>query len=115
MKCPNCLSHDVRRSRRQGPKEGLALRLKGQAPFRCRHCDLRFIDKADDVDAGAAGRPLSFADYLGLRGWARRAFSDHAIIGGVGSVLLVGLIILLFAFSLGWIDPVILRTGLTLD
>lgn len=115
MSCPNCLSHDVRRSRRQGPKEGLALRLKGQAPYRCKCCDARFIDKADDGDAGATGHHLSFADYLGLRGWARRAFSDYVIIGGLGSVLLVGLIILLFAYSLGWIDPLVLRRGLALD
>ncbi|MCB1941122.1 MAG: hypothetical protein KDI53_03595 [Candidatus Accumulibacter sp.] len=105
MKCPSCFSEDVRRSRRRGPKEGTALRLKHQAPFRCQECGLRFIEKVEDGDPSAAPRRLSIADYLGLRGWARRAFSDHMILGTLVTVLLALLIGLFFAVALGWIEP----------
>ena len=102
MNCPNCHSEDVRRSRRSGPREGIALRLKHQAPYRCQHCATRFIAREDA--AVALQRQLSFADYLGLRGWSRRFFSDRVILGGLTSLLLLLVIGVFFSVAVGWIN-----------
>ena len=105
MKCHGCLSEDTRRSRRRGLREGMALRLKKQAPFRCLSCGMRFVARIDDSDAPASPHYVSIADLLGLRGWARRVFTDHLILGSLGTALLVTLIGLFFAVALGWIQP----------
>jgi hypothetical protein len=110
MKCPNCNSEDVRRSRRRGPQEGLTLRIMGQAPFRCRSCDLRFTAKKDGDEAIAHDRHISFANYLGLSGWQRRVFSDDTVFASLLALLLLVFIIAFFALALGWIDPMFLRT-----
>ncbi|MCP5228271.1 hypothetical protein [Accumulibacter sp.] len=52
---------------------------------------------------------MSFADYLGLRGWARRAFSDHMVIGGLLAILFLVMLGLFFAFALGWLEPLVLH------
>lgn len=109
MKCPDCNSEDVRRSRRRGPKEGTALRLKGEAPYRCRQCGSRFAAKSEETDQSSAPHQVSFADYLGLTGWARRAFSDHAVIGGLLAIVFLVMLGLFFAFALGWLDPLVLH------
>jgi len=105
MKCPNCLSDDVRRSRRRGPREGITLRIKHQAPYRCRQCDFRFVGAEDDGDGTSARRQVSFADYLGLRGTARSLLSDRVILGTLGFLLFITLIVLFFALAFGWINP----------
>lgn len=105
MNCPKCLSEKVRRSRRRGPREGIVLRFKGQAPYRCRLCGLRFIAGEERADAAAKRRQLSIADYLGLRGYARRIFTDHMILGGLISLLLLLVSLILFlSVAFGWID-----------
>jgi DNA-directed RNA polymerase subunit RPC12/RpoP len=106
MNCPNCHSEDVRRSRRSGPREGIALRLKHQAPYRCAHCSTRFIAREDAAAGGP--RQLSFADYLGLRGDSRRFFTDQMILGGLTSLLLLLVIGVFFSMALGWINPLTL-------
>lgn len=42
MECPNCKSHDIRRSGRRGFYEGLVLRMALRAPFQCQKCQNRF-------------------------------------------------------------------------
>ena len=105
MSCPRCHSPDVRRSRRSGPREGIALRLKHQAPYRCNRCGARFIASEE---AGATPHPLALADYLGLRGRARRFFTDRMIVGGVASLLFLLMITVFFSIALGWVDPLLL-------
>lgn len=105
MKCPNCLSENVRRSRRRGPKEGLALRVTHQAPYRCRECGLRFNHREDDGIDGASRRDLSLADYLGLRGAARRYCTDQVIYGALALLVFIVLVSVVFAFAFGWIEP----------
>lgn len=105
MKCSACHSEDTRRSRRRGVREGITLRLKQQAPFRCLACGLRFVAKIEDRHSAAAPHYVSIADYLGLRGWARRVFTDYLIVGGLGTFVLLTLVVLVFAFALGWIQP----------
>jgi hypothetical protein len=68
MKCHSCGSEKVRRSQRQGIREGILLRLALAAPYRCHDCDSRFI-----VFDGRCGNLLwnreeSFAEFIGLRG-----------------------------------------------
>lgn len=104
MKCPYCFSENVRRSRRRGPKEGFALRVTHQAPYRCRDCGSRFNHKEDDADHDET-RDLSFADYLGLRGAARRYCTDQVIYGALALLLFIVLVGVVFAFSFGWIEP----------
>ena len=83
----------------------MVLRFKGQAPYRCRHCGLRFVAGEQQADAAARRRQLSIADYLGLRGYAKRIFTDRMIIGGLISVLLLLVsLILFFSVAFGWID-----------
>jgi hypothetical protein len=41
LKCPNCASADVRRSRRQNASEAIRMSL-GNYPFRCLACNTRF-------------------------------------------------------------------------
>jgi len=103
MNCPNCQSNDVRRSRRRGPQEGLALRVKHQAPYRCRACGLRFI--AEEEEPADSDRALSIADYLGLRGWARRILTDQVIYGGIALLVILVVIIMVFVLALGGIAP----------
>ena len=105
MSCPKCHSSDVRRSRRSGPREGTTLRRKNQAPYRCNQCGARFIASEQ---AGATPRPLSLADYLGLRGRVRRFFTDRMIVGGVASLLFLLMMTLFFSIALGWVDPLLL-------
>lgn len=110
MKCPSCNSEDVRRSRRRGPQEGMALRLKKEAPFRCRDCGLRFVARNEVEEIGSSpGRRLSFADYLGLRGWPRRVFTDQLILGGLLVTAVLGITLFIFAFAFGWVDPLFLH------
>lgn len=113
MKCPNCQSEDTHRSRRRGPKEGITLRLKHQAPYRCRQCGSRFVAAENEGSADAVRRHLSFADYLGLRGPTRKLLSDHVILGTLIFLLLAIMIALLFALALGWIDPLSLLSEST--
>jgi hypothetical protein len=83
----------------------MVLRFKGQALYRCRHCGLRLIAGEERADAAANRRPLSIADYLGLQGYARRIFTDHMILGGLISLLLLLVsLILFFAVAFSWID-----------
>ncbi len=103
MNCPNCQSDNVRRSRRRGPQEGLALRVKHQAPYRCRDCGLRFV--AEEDASSEAGRPLSIADYLGLRGWARRVLTDQMIYGTLALLVILVVIVLIFFLAFGGIAP----------
>ena len=103
MQCPNCLSGNIRRSRRRGLREGLALRLKHQAPYRCPRCGLRFVAAEDD--GAAVKRQLALADYLGLQGPVRKMFSDRAILGSLALALILLFMALIFAFSFGWIEP----------
>ena len=110
MKCSSCNSDDVRRSRRRGLQEGMTLRIKSQAPFRCRSCGLRFAAKNDADDAGGNDRHVSFADYLGLTGWPRRVFSDYTVFASLLGLLLLVFIIVFFALAFGWIDPMFLHT-----
>jgi transcriptional regulator NrdR family protein len=107
MNCPNCHSENTRRSRRRGLREGMALRLKHQAPYRCTECGLRFI--ASDEATAADHHWVSIADYLGLIGKQRLAFSDHVILGGLTSLLLGLSIVLFFAVAFGWIEPSFLQ------
>lgn len=99
MNCPNCNSDEVRRSRRRGPQEGLALRAKHQAPYRCRACGHRFI--ADDEKSVDSDRALSIADYLGLHGWARRALTDQMIYGMLALLIILVVIIVVFVLAFG--------------
>ncbi|MBL8394678.1 MAG: hypothetical protein JNK99_08010 [Candidatus Accumulibacter sp.] len=103
MTCPNCHSPNVRRSQRRGLKEGTALRRKHLAPYRCVACGTRFIAPAEAVTEEQ--RALSIADYLGLTGRSRQLFTDHVILGGLTSLLLVLSILLFFSLAFGWIDP----------
>lgn len=103
MNCPKCQSDDVRRSRRRGPQEGLALRVKHQAPYRCRACGLRFV--AEEEVTAESDRPLSIADYLGLRGWARRILTDQVIYGGIALLVILVVIIMVFVLAFGGIAP----------
>ena len=83
----------------------MVLRFKGLALYRCRHCGLRFIAGEERADAADSRRQLSIADYLGLRGYARRIFTDHMILGGLISLLLLLVsLILFFSVAFGWID-----------
>lgn len=111
MKCPSCNSEAIRRSRRRGPQEGTTLRLKSEAPFRCRDCGLRFIAQNDALDPGGADRHVSFADYLGLRGWPRRVFTDEMILGSLLAAVSMALTVALFALAYGWIDLESLRAA----
>lgn len=88
----------------------MALRFKNEAPFRCRACGLRFVAKTEPDASGGARGPLSFADYLGLRGWTRRLFTDQMILGSVLGLLLLLVTVVFFAFAFGWIDPFYLHT-----
>ncbi len=110
MECPSCQSDNVRRSRRRGLREGTTLRLKNQAPYRCRDCGYRFIAPADEATLAAASRHLTFADYLGLHGWARKLFSDQVVLGLLAflAMLLLGMVVV--ALSLGWFDPLLSRS-----
>lgn len=87
----------------------MALRLKGEAPFRCRQCGTRFATKADESDAVTAPRHVSFADYLGLTGSARRVFTDDVLVGALSATIFLALIIAFFALAVGWIDPLFLH------
>lgn len=110
MECPSCQSDAVRRSRRRGLQEGTALRIKNQAPYRCRDCGNRFIAPADEETLAAAKRHLSFADYLGLRGRARKLFSDQVVLGLLVFLLMVLLGVIVVGLSLGWFDPLLSRS-----
>lgn len=103
MNCPNCHSDDVRRSRRRGPQEGFALRVKHKAPYRCRTCGLRFV--ADDEEPIDGDRSLSIADYLGLRGWARRVLTDQVIYSVLALLIIFLIIVLVFVLAFGGIVP----------
>ena len=41
--CPYCMSHDVRRSQRQGAIENCLLPLLLMRPYRCITCNYRYI------------------------------------------------------------------------
>lgn len=104
MDCPSCNSENTRRSRRRGLGEGLLLRLKHEAPYRCRSCGSRFVATDGDYAAGVARRPVSFARYLGLRGATRRLLTDHMMLAMLGLLLLVMLALLSFALALDWVN-----------
>jgi len=80
------------------------LRLKHEAPYRCRSCGSRFIAADGDYAASDAKRPVSFARYLGLRGATRRLLSDHMLLAMLGLLLLVILTLLSFALALDWVN-----------
>ena len=87
----------------------MILRRKNEAPFRCGDCGLRFIAKNEAVDAGSADQHVPLANYLGLTGWARQAFTDQTILGSLLAVALLLLLIAFFALAFGWIDPEVLH------
>ena len=109
MKCPDCNSKDIRRSRRRGLWEGMILRRRNEAPFRCCACDLRFIARNEALDPGSTDHYVPFAGYLGLAGWPRRVFTDQMILGSllVATLLVLALAVVALAFS--WIDPALLH------
>lgn len=109
MKCPDCNSENIRRSRRRGLREGMTLRRKNEAPFRCGSCGLRFIATNEAVDPGSTDHYVPFAGYLGLAGWPRRVFTDQMILGSllVATLLVLALAVVALAFS--WIDPALLH------
>ena len=72
---------------------------------------MRFIAKNDALDPADTDRHLSFADYLGLRGWPRRVFTDGVILGSLLTVVLLVLTVTLFALAYGWIDLAFLRAA----
>ncbi|HOL65035.1 MAG TPA: hypothetical protein PLB97_06845 [Accumulibacter sp.] len=81
-----------------------------QAPYRCRACGFRFVAPVDEETAAAAKRHLSFADYLGLRGRARKLFSDQMVLGLLAFLLMVLMGVIVIGLSLGWFDPVLSRS-----
>ena len=109
MKCPDCNSEDIRRSRRHGLREGMTLRHKNEAPFRCRSCDLRFIAQNDAVAPDSTDHYVPFAGYLGLAGWSRRVFTDQMILGSLLVATLLVLVLVVVALAFGWIDPALLH------
>ena len=66
MECPNCKSHNVRRSQRRGLYEGLILRIASRAPFRCESCRLRFRAHSSRHSFHRHRAHRSLASFLGF-------------------------------------------------
>jgi hypothetical protein len=74
MKCANCASDHVRRSRRRGLREGLFLRISFRAPYRCRECGTRFIGTSLDPAFRSRRKHRSLGAFLGVREGQIRRF-----------------------------------------
>lgn len=106
--CPDCQSPNVRRSQRRGLREGMFLRLRHLAPYRCRSCRLRFVAPELLPPGADEGKPkprVSISGYLGLSGRARRFLTDRMILGLLGAIVLIVVISLVFGFALGLLQP----------
>jgi len=66
--------------------------------------------KVRQAASGGARGPVSFADYLGMRGWTRRLFTDQMILGSLLGLVLLLVTVVFFAFAFGWIDPFYLHS-----
>jgi len=64
MKCRICGSEAIYRSRRQGLKEGLLLRLILMAPYRCRDCGSRYAAVSTHQRKIRKNRRQSWASFI---------------------------------------------------
>jgi predicted RNA-binding Zn-ribbon protein involved in translation (DUF1610 family) len=103
MKCPSCGSEKIRRSARRGIKEGLFLRLRKRAPFRCISCGRRFIERADAQKFRRQGRFPGLAAYLGLRRGQRSKL--RLLLVSLGLLFVLLLIIIAFTWYLSNMQP----------
>ncbi|HMW16351.1 MAG TPA: hypothetical protein PKN13_01085 [Accumulibacter sp.] len=71
---------------------------------------MRFIAPADEATLAAANRHLTVADYLGLRGWARKLFTDQVILGLLALLAMLLLGIVVMGLAMGWFDPLLSRS-----
>ncbi|MBL8398903.1 MAG: hypothetical protein JNL84_12300 [Candidatus Accumulibacter sp.] len=71
---------------------------------------MRFIAPADEATLAAAKRHLTVADYLGLRGWARRVFTDQVALGLLAFLVMLLLGAIVIALAMGWFDPLLSRS-----
>jgi hypothetical protein len=79
LKCHQCRSRGLRRSRRVGITEGLIYRVLLLAPVKCLECGARYSVFGRGLGFERRGEYRLLAHYLGLRGRARRAFQIWAI------------------------------------
>jgi hypothetical protein len=91
MECPKCKSHNIRRSIRRGPKEGIVLRMLLLAPYRCLSCGTRFWTRSNDTLFQRRKKHRSFAAYFGFRKAEKKKYTRF------GWILLMGLILIIAA------------------
>lgn len=96
--CPNCKSHNVRRSRRRGLYEGLVLRIVLRAPFRCESCQKRFRTFWPRHPLSRKMAHTSLASYLGISNAQQSKFNRAVII-----TLVVIVVILLGVQLVMWL------------
>jgi hypothetical protein len=94
MECPNCKSHNVRRSQRRGLYEGVILRIASRAPFRCESCRLRFRAFSPHHRFHRHGAHRSLASFLGFPRTQQSRFERTLVF------IFVGILAILFGIWL---------------
>jgi hypothetical protein len=96
MECPKCKSHNIRRSIRRGPKEGIVLRMLLLAPYRCLNCGNRFWARSNNPPFQRRKKHRTLAAYFGFRKAEKKRYVRMGIILSVGLMLIIAATYLVF-------------------